>query len=107
MVCQVTDDMPAYEVHKEGGNLKVVHWNRLFLVATLQSDATPLGGSEFLSSDNAARSTIAELTPCECDCEVLESQIDEVVTLRLASKVLLGWVDGILWPLPTVTSVST
>ena len=42
MVHQVTDDMLAYEVCDEGRNLKAVHQNRLFLVATLQSDATPL-----------------------------------------------------------------
>ena len=30
---QVANDMPAYEVKDDGGNVKVTHHNRLFLVA--------------------------------------------------------------------------
>ena len=31
-----------------------------------------------------------------------ESEVDEVLTQCLTSCILLGWVDGILWPLPSV-----
>ena len=72
VVHQVVGDMPAYEVCDEGRNLKVVHQNSLFLVATLQSHATPLDGIKFLSSDNAVRSALVELTPLECDCKAPE-----------------------------------
>ena len=46
VVCQVTDDVPTYKVRDDGGNVKVTHCNRLFLVAPAKEDATPLGGSE-------------------------------------------------------------
>ena len=36
------------------GMLKIVHHNRLFLVATPRGDATPLGGSESASEEGAA-----------------------------------------------------
>ena len=73
-------------------------------MATPQSDATPLGGSKSLSEEGAARSAPADLTPLEWESEVPEGLVDETVTLCLASHVLLGWVDGILQPLPTVAS---
>ena len=40
---QVTNDMPAYEVRDDGGNVKVTHHNRLFLVAPTRDVAMPLG----------------------------------------------------------------
>ena len=46
VVHQVADDIPAYEVHDDSRNVKIIHHNWLFLVATPQSDAMPLGGSE-------------------------------------------------------------
>ena len=49
MVRQVTDDVPMYKVSDDSVNLKVIHRNRLFLVATQRSDVTPLGASESLS----------------------------------------------------------
>ena len=36
VVHQVTDGIPAYEVKDEAGNVKTIHHNRLFLVATLK-----------------------------------------------------------------------
>ena len=27
VICQVMTDMPMYEVHDKGGNVKVIHWN--------------------------------------------------------------------------------
>ena len=99
VVHQVADDMPACEVCDNGGNLKVIHHNQLFLVATLWSDATPLGGSKSLSVEGAA---LVELTPLEWESEAPECEVDEAATLCLTSHILLGWVDGILQPLPIV-----
>ena len=42
VVHQVRDGVPAYEVKDEVGNVKTVHCNRLFLVATLKKAVTPL-----------------------------------------------------------------
>ena len=102
VTCQVTNDMPAYEVKDDGRNIKVAHCNRLFLVAPVGDAAMPLGGSESISYVGAARSTLAELTPLECGGEMSESEVEGVLTQHTASRVLLGWVDCILQPLPSV-----
>ena len=36
------------------------------------------------------------------ESEVPENKVDEALTQCLARHVSLGWVDGILWPLPSV-----
>ena len=72
VICQVTNDIPMYEVRDDGGNVKVTHNNRLFLVASKKDDAMPLGESESISYEGAARSTLAELTPLEWNSEMLE-----------------------------------
>ena len=43
VVHQVAVDIPVYKVRDDGGNVKVIHHNRLFLVATLRGDAMPWG----------------------------------------------------------------
>ena len=43
VVHQVADGVPAYEVKDEAGNIKTIHCNRLFLVATLKDAVMPLG----------------------------------------------------------------
>ena len=65
VVCQVTDDIPMYEVRDDGRNVKVVHCNWLFLVATPRGDAMPLGGSESASQEGTTWSTLVELTPLD------------------------------------------
>ena len=96
VVHQVAEDVPAYEVRDGGGNVKTVHRNWLFLVATPRGDDTPLGGSQSTSDEDAAWSALAELTPLEWESEVAEGTLDEALTRCLASHALLGWVDGIL-----------
>ena len=102
VTCQVTSDMPAYEVKDDGRNVKVTHHNRLFLVASARDTATPLGGSESVSYVSTAQSTLAELTPLESGGETSESEVEGVLTQHPASHVLLGWVDGVRWPLPSL-----
>ena len=51
VVHQVTDDLPVYEVQDDGRNVKIIHCNQLFLVATPKDDATPLGGSKSVSEE--------------------------------------------------------
>ena len=96
VVYQVADNMPTYKVHDDGGNVKIIHCNWLFLVVTPWGEATPLGANESLSEEGATRSALAELTPLEWESEAPESNVDQAATLYLASSILLGWVDGIL-----------
>ena len=84
--------------------IKVIHCNQLFLVATPKGDAMPLVGSEFTSEEGAAQSALAELNPLKWGSKVPESEVDEALTKCLTSHVPLGWVDGVLWPLPSVAS---
>ena len=102
VVCQVTDDVPIYEVRDYGRNVKVAHHNRLFLVAPAKEDSTPLGGSKSISDEGATCSALVELTPLEWKSEIPESEVEEVLTRHLTSCVLFGWIDGILQPLPSV-----
>ena len=94
--------MPTYGVKDDGGNVKVAHHNRLFLVAPMRDTATPRGGSESVSYVSATQSALVELTPLECSGQMLESEVEGALTWRPTSRVLLGWVDGVLWPLPSV-----
>ena len=102
VVCQVTDGVPAYEVKDEAGNVKTVHCNRLFLVATPVGAITPLGAGVPLSEENVARSTLAESTLLEVESDPPEGSVDGADPLSSTSRVPLGWVGGVLQPLPSV-----
>ena len=91
-----------HEVKDDGGNVKITHCNRLFLVAAMRDTAMPLGGSKSISYIGTARSTLAELTTLEFGGETSESEVEGALTQCPTIRVLLGWVDGILWPLPSV-----
>ena len=54
VVHQVTDGIPAYEVKNEAGNVKIIHCNQLFLMATPVGAVMPLGVSIPLSEENVA-----------------------------------------------------
>ena len=54
VVCQVADGIPAYEVKDEAGNVKTVHRNQLFLVATPRETITPLRTGTSISEENVA-----------------------------------------------------
>ena len=102
VVCQVTDGIPTYEVKDEAGNIKTVHCNQLFLVATPVGAVIPLGVGEPLSEENAAQSTLAELSSLEVESDSPEGSVDGADTLSPTSRVPLGWVGGVLQPLPSV-----
>ena len=80
VIRKVTNDIPVYKVRDDGGNVKVTHCSRFFLVAPTKEDATPLGGSESISDEGAVWSALAELTPLEWNSEMLESDVDEALT---------------------------
>ena len=76
VVRQVTDGIPTYEVKDEAGNIKTVHHNRLFLVATPVGSAMPLGVGTPLSEENVARCTLADLTSLEVESDLPEGSVD-------------------------------
>ena len=102
VVHQVADGVPAYEVKYEAGNIKTIHHNQLFLVATPKEAVMPLGAGTSISEENIARSTQAEHTLLEVENDWPEGSMDGADTLSPASRVPLGWVGGVLWPLPSV-----
>ena len=102
VVCQVADGVPAYEVKDEVGNIKTVHRNWLFLVATPKEAVMALGAGMSTSEENVVRSTRAEHTSLEIENDSPEGSVDGVDTLSPTSRVPLGWVGGVLWPLPSV-----
>ena len=54
VVHQVADGILAYEVKDEAGNVKTVHHNQLFLVATPMEAISPLGAGASISEENIA-----------------------------------------------------
>ena len=76
VVCQVADGVPAYEVRDEVGNVKTVHCNWLFLVATTVEAVTPLGAGISILEENVTRSTLAELTPLGIESDLPESSVE-------------------------------
>ena len=102
VVCQVADGIPAYEVKDEAGNVKTIHHNQLFLVATPVGAVTPLGAGTPHSEENVAQSTHVESTSLEVESDSLEGSVDGDDPLSPTGRVPLGWVGGVLWPLPSV-----
>ena len=101
VVRQVADGIPAYEVKDEAGNIKTVHCNQLFLVATPKEAVTPLGAGATISEENV-QSIHAEHTSLEVEGDSPERFMDGADTLSPSSRVLLRWVGGVLRPLPSV-----
>ena len=102
VVRQVTDGVPAYKVKDEAGSVKTVHHNQLFLVATPKEAITPLGEGASISKEDVVQSTQAEHTFLEVERDSPEGSVDGADTLSLTSWVPLGWVGGVLQPLPSV-----
>ena len=63
---------------------------------------TPLGAGTLLSEENIAQSTLGECTLLEVENNSSEGSVDGADTLSPTSRVPLGWVGGVLWPLPSV-----
>ena len=101
VVRQVTDGIPAYEVKDEAGNIKTIHHNQLFLVATLKEVITPSGAGMSILEENI-QSTHAEHTSLEVESDLPERSLDGADTLSPSSRVPLRWVGGVLWLLPSV-----
>ena len=102
VVHQVADNIPAYEVKDEAGNIKTVHHYWLFLVAIPMKVVMPLGVGASISEENIAQSTLVEHTSYRVESDLPEGSMDGADTLSPTSRVLLRWVGGVLWPLPSV-----
>ena len=62
----------------------------------------PLNKSENADIDVSTQSTLVELTSLEVENDSPKEQMGRCLTQHLTSHVPLGWVDGILRPLPMV-----
>ena len=102
VVRKVADGVPAYEVKDEVGNVKTIHHNQLFLVAIPMEAITPLGVGASISEENVAQSTLVEHTSYGVESNSPEGSMDRADTLSPTSRVPLGWVGGVLQPLPSV-----
>ena len=102
VVHQVADGIPAYEVKNEAGNIKTIHRNQLFLVATPIEAITPFGADVSISEENIVRSTRVEHTSLGVENDSPEGSMDGADTLSPTSRVPLGWIGGVLLLLPSV-----
>ena len=62
----------------------------------------PLNKNKNADIDVSTRSALAELTPLEFEKDLLKDQLERCLTQHRASHIPLGWVDGVLQPLPIV-----
>ena len=62
----------------------------------------PLGAGTSISKENVAQSTLVEHTPFGVESDLPEGSMDGADTLSPTSRVPLGWVGGVLRPLPSV-----
>ena len=102
VVRQVADGIPAYEVKDEAGNIKTIHCNWIFLVATPKEAVMPLGAGMPISEENVVQSTCVEHTLLEVENDSPEGSVDGADTLSPSSGVPLRRVGVVLWPLPSV-----
>ena len=71
-------------------------------MATPVGAVMPFGAGAPLSEENVAQSTLAECTSLEVESDSPEGSVDGVNTLSPTSRVPLGWVGDVLWPMPSV-----
>ena len=71
-------------------------------MAAPKEAVTPLGVGTSISKEDIVRSTWVEHTLLQVESNSPEGSVDGADTLSPASKVLLGWVGGVLRPLPSV-----
>ena len=62
----------------------------------------PLGAGTSISEENVIWSTLVEHTSFGAESDSPEGSVDGADTLSPTSRVPLGWVGGVLWPLPSV-----
>ena len=62
----------------------------------------PLCESKDTQISVSTQSALVEVTPCECENDFPEDSVEGRLTHCPTSLVPLGWVDGILQPLPMV-----
>ena len=96
VINQVTNGVLSYEIKDSSGNVKVTHHNQLFVLATPQGEATSLCKSEDAHISASTWSALVELTPLECEDDMLGDNVAGCLTQCTASLISLGWVDGIL-----------
>ena len=97
VVCQVVDGVPTYEVKDEAGSMKTVHHNRLFLVATQKRPSRP-----WEKALQFQKKMLFGPPGQSIESDLPEGSMDGAETLSPASRVPLGWVGGVLRPLPSV-----
>ena len=102
VIHQVANGVPSYEIKDASSNLQVAHHNQLFLLATPQGEVMPLNKNKDADINMSTRSALVELTPLEYEKDSLNGQMERCQTQHFASHVPVGWVDGILRPLPMV-----
>ena len=103
VICQVANGMPSYEIKDASSNLKVAHHNRIFLLATpLRSSHAFVRERGCTDSSMPTQPVLVELTPLECENDMLKNPLERCLTHHIASRTFCedGWMvycDHCLW----------
>ena len=107
VVCQITTDIPSYEVMNQHGRSWVLHWNQLLLVASEIGIPLCMGSCH---TQNRCTSPIScKTTSARGERKRTSPENNgKAVTWWPTSKASLGWKNGKLWLLSwTSTRAST
>ena len=66
----------------------------------------PLCEGEDADTSVSTQSALVELTPLECESNLLKDLLERCLTQHIASRVPLGWVNSVLQPPPMVVHKS-
>ena len=94
VIRQVANGVPLDEIKDSSGNVKITHHNQLFLLATPRGEVTPLCESEDADTSMSTWSSLAELTPLECEDDLPKDNMERCLTQHLTSHVpprMGGW----------------
>ena len=72
IACQVANGSPSYETKDSSGKVKTPHHNRFFQWPS-QGASTALCQNEYANVDPTTRSALEEVTPLECDIDLLRN----------------------------------
>ena len=96
VACQITPDIPLYEVKDQHGHSHILHHNQLLLIASETSVPLCVGICQVW--DRCTSPTPVKPTPGGSDSKITPQEDDGLVNTQCqARKTSLGWINGKLW----------
>ena len=103
VVCQITTDIPSYEVKDQSGNSHIIYCNQLLLVAS--EAGVPLHVGICQAQDRCTSPTPVKPTPEGSDSKTTPQEDNGLaITQHHSRDTSLEWINGKLWLLPWMSA---